>query len=632
MGTIGKPLVQSFRSRAKRAVATCLLGSVLIGFAGCGGGSFAAGGSSAAGGFVAEEGRATKIVPIAGTPGAVVALFPDGRVFYSPDGFNLGGGGSTILIYGRVSQVIDVVPVGSGVDVLFSDGSVFFSPNGRNLRGRGAVRAYEGPLSVASLTQVGTGIDAAFSNGGAVYYSPDGLNLGGGGSSVRVYAGGSDVLQIVAVGPGDAVVTLFAGGSAFYSPDNRDIGGGGSTVAAAPAGQITRLVKVGGGVLAEISGGEVHLSPDGKSLTGGVDVSAWTTLASGPFPARDSAYGVAFVGRLWLSGGFANQASANGCFWTCSFHDLWSSTDSAGTSWNSSPSFATATVPDPRDIDPGPDVQDAAPPTDFYDSYSALAVWNGQLTAIGATVWRSVDGVTWSPNTLADGVTAAPGPLPVRATENTRAEILGGSLFLVQLDSGEVYRSSDPNAAVWSDLGAIPGFTPRCGSAVFTMLGKIWIEGGGACDYSRVYHDMWSSPDGVTWTQSATPAAWSARMWPCVATSADGLVWLATGYAPTDWNNTTGVLVRYGANQADAWYSRDGSDWKQFKADIGSGLPDDGKLEPRHAPTCFVTGDAATGMNLLVVAGSGGSDPNGFNARVLNSIRLLSLPAAASLP
>src|ERR1700694_3439887 len=56
MGTIGKPLVQSFRSRAKRVVATCLLGSVLIGFAGCGGGSFAAGGSSAAGGVGAGGG------------------------------------------------------------------------------------------------------------------------------------------------------------------------------------------------------------------------------------------------------------------------------------------------------------------------------------------------------------------------------------------------------------------------------------------------------------------------------------------------------------------------------------------------------------------------------------------------
>jgi len=166
---------------------------------------------------------------------------------------------------------------------------------------------------------------------------------------------------------------------------------------------------------------------------------------------------------------------------------------------------------------------------------------------------------------------------------------------------------------------------------VFSLQGRIWIEGGGACDYTHVYHDMWSTADGVTWTQSVTPAAWSARMWPCVATGPDGIVWLATGYAPSDWNNTNGVLVRYGANHADAWYSKNGSDWRQLKADFGSGLPDDGTLEPRHAPTCFVTGDATTGTHLLIVAGSGGRDPNGFNARVLKSIRSLSLPKAESL-
>jgi len=69
----------------------------------------------------------------------------------------------------------------------------------------------------------------------ALYYSPDGRNLGGGGTSVRIYDGADEILQIVPVGSGDAVVTLFQGGSAFYSPNNRDIGGGGTTVSAAPS-------------------------------------------------------------------------------------------------------------------------------------------------------------------------------------------------------------------------------------------------------------------------------------------------------------------------------------------------------------------------------------------------------------
>jgi hypothetical protein len=628
-------LLEPFAARLKRLARGCVLGGTLVGFASCGGGASAPATFNASITSPSEAGPATKIVPVAAKSGAVVALFPDGRAYYSPDGFNIGGGGSTVAAYNGPLQVADIVPVGSGVDALLTDGSAFFSPDGRNLGGGGdTLSAYSGTLRVASLTQVGTGVDATFSNGGPAYYSPDGLNLGGGGASVQIYAGSAAVAQIVPVGPGDAVVTLFGGGSVYYSPLNRDLGGGNGTVAAAPAGQVTRLVKVGGGVLAEIGAGGVHLSPDGKTLTAGVAVPAWATPANAPLPARDSAHGAAFAGRLWVSGGFADPDNDNDCFSTCSFFDLWSTTDLTGATWNSSPDFATATAPNPRDTDPvvNNGVQDPPPPTDFYDAYAALEVWNGQLTAIGATVWRSADGVTWARNNLADGVTAAPGPLPLRATENTRTATLGGALLVVQPDSGEVFRSSDANAAVWSDLGAIPGFAPRCGAAVFTFQGKVWIEGGGACDYTQVYHDIWSSSDGVHWAHGATPAAWPARMWPCVAVSADGVVWLATGYWPTDWDNVSGVTVRYGANHSDVWYSRDGSDWRQFKADLGSGLADDGKLEPRHAPTCFVTGEPSSGMNLMIIAGSGGSDPSGFNARVLNSVRTLAVPPAALLP
>jgi hypothetical protein len=34
----------------------------------------------------------------------------------------------------------------------------------------------------------------------------------------------------------------------------------------------------------------------------------------------------------------------------------------------------------------------------------------------------------------------------------------------------------------------------------------------------------------------------------------------------------------------------------------------------------------------VMMAGTGGSNPNGAEARVINSIRVLPLPAAASLP
>jgi len=77
------------------------------------------------------------------------------------------------------------------------------------------------------------------------------------------------------------------------------------------------------------------------------------------------------------------------------------------------------------------------------------------LRAIGSTVWSSTDGVHWARQNLADGVTAAPGPLLTRAGENSRALPLGGSLFFLEPDTGEVYSTTDPNAVSWTDLGAI---------------------------------------------------------------------------------------------------------------------------------------------------------------------------------
>jgi len=635
--------------------ALCLLAMASTGLTACGGskGSSSAfpsaslisdgGGEKIANAPASETGPPTKIVAIPGGSGSVIALFPDGVAFYSPDGFNVGGGGSSAVANGSGNlKVVDIVPLAAGVDTLFSDGSVYFSPDGTNLGGGGsAVVAYSGTAKIASLTAVSGGVDALFAGGGSVYFSPDGRNLGGGGGSVNIYNATSPILQIVPVGAG--VVTLFKGGTAYFSPDNRHLGGGGATVPAAPgvSATITTLVQVGGGVIAEFNNGDTYLSPDGQSLAGGgasVRVSKWdTSTANGPFGERDSAHGAEFAGHLWLSGGYDDPTGSASCFNTCSYFDLWGSTDLTGTSWPSSANFATASSPNPRDTSPieNNGVQDAPVPTDFYDSYSALVVWNDRLLAIGSTVWSTPDGTHWARQNLADGVTAAPGPVHGSiATENSRALPLGSVLYYLQLDSGVVYSTSDIAAASWTNLGAISGFQPRCGAAAFVSQGKLWIEGGGACNYSQVYNDIWSSPDGITWTQSSTPAQWSGRMWPCIAASDDGVTWLVGGYAPTDWNDSGGVITpRYTVNRSDVWYSKDGATWKQYKTDYGSGLTDGNALEPRHAATCYVgAASGGSGKALVVVAGTATPTPSTDSNHVSNSIRTLALPATSSLP
>src|SRR5579871_4188056 len=104
-----------------------------------------------------ETGPPTKIIAVPGAAGAAVALFPDGRAFYSPDGYNLGGGGSTVQANGSSSlKVEDIVGVAHGIDTLFSSGSVYMSPDGQNLAGGGStVTAYEGTSKVTQIVGVG---------------------------------------------------------------------------------------------------------------------------------------------------------------------------------------------------------------------------------------------------------------------------------------------------------------------------------------------------------------------------------------------------------------------------------------------------------------------------------------------
>jgi len=590
-----------------------------------------------------ESGPPARILSAPGSASAKVALFPDGRVFYSPDGYNLGGsGGATQPAYGGPLQVVDIEPVGSGIDTLFSDGSVFFSPDGQNLGGGGSsFRAFHGPAQIVSMTPVQGGLDLLFAETTGVFFTASGHETAPGVPGTRIYAGAIEASQIVPLG-GTAVVTLLANGKAYYSPDNRNLGGGGSTVQVngSTGSLVSTLVPVGGGVISVLNGGAMYLSPDGHDLAGGghtIALPSWkVAIQNAPFAPRDSAKGAIFQGHLLVSGGYADPTDSDSCWLTCSFFDLWSSTDLTGTTWKSAPNFQTSSSPDPRDsvsvVNDG--TQDAPVPKDFYDSYSPLVVWNGRLFALGSSVWNSADGVHWAPETAASGLPLQ-GPLVgLVATENSRAVQLGDSLYFVQPDTGEVYSTADPNAATWTDLGAIAGFAPRCGASVFVLQGAIWIEGGGACDYSQVYNDIWSSSDGVHWLLQPTTASWSARMWGCVTTGDDGVAWLTGGYAPTDWNNASGVIrPRYGANHSDVWYSKDGLNWRQFKADWGAALPEGQSMEPRHAATCYVGEGSTSGTKaLIVVSGTAGSVPNDASAAVSDDIATLGLPPASELP
>jgi hypothetical protein len=70
----------------------------------------------------------------------IVTAFNDGKIFYSKDGNNLGGGGDTSLVYQLTKGQIAVAMLPSfknGIVTAFNDGKIFNAKDGNNLGGGG---------------------------------------------------------------------------------------------------------------------------------------------------------------------------------------------------------------------------------------------------------------------------------------------------------------------------------------------------------------------------------------------------------------------------------------------------------------------------------------------------------------
>lgn len=494
-----------------------------------------------------------------------------------------------------IAQVEDIVvrriPVVSngGVLSVTASGKAWFTPAAA---GGPAISAYGGSQKVLNVVPVAGGALAHFSGGG-VYFSPDGTHLGGTGQSVRVYYGPERVAALAAANGG--VVTLFANGRAFFSPDGRNLDGGGATVSGYAGKQsITGLVEVPGGVKAEFSGGGIYFSSTGTDLGGSgasVRTPAWNKLTgAATFARRDSAVGLKFRNQYWVSGGFYQSP-------TWSYSDLWATDTMDFSNWS-----LMAGVAEPSLTAPG----------NIFEPYSQFVQFNGQLLAIGSTVWTSADGKDWS-------IWSTNGP--TTATEDFAAFVLPDRVVALRTDLGIFSTSADGKS--WSAAMPIPGFAKRCGAAAFSAAGRIWVMGGATCDYQVFLNDIWYSDDGQNWVRATSPSSqrpatvpWAPRMWPATCSSSDGTMWAIGGY----WSS-----VGAGANLSDVWYSRDGLNWSRLAVNsVIKGV----SLTPRHAALCIADEDF---NRLLIIAGKGGTNPLNKVSTVLNDVWALELPRVRSL-
>ncbi len=185
---------------------------------------------------------------------------------------------------------------------------------------------------------------------------------------------------------------------------------------------------------------------------------------------------------------------------------------------------------------------------------TGLAAFNGKLWIIGGVngliryfndVWSTPDGVHWTQEVQHAPWAARSAPA---LAFNDKLWLLGG-LGTPQINSavrGDIWSSSD--GVSWSqEISDVPwqADSGRANYRAVVFQDKLWIMGGdGPLPY---LNDVWSSPDGTTWTCVTQHAAWSPRGGFALAVY-DNRMWLMGGFG-----NSTEL--------GDVWYTTDGATW-----------------------------------------------------------------------
>tara|TARA_R110002051_G_scaffold81910_3_gene146467 strand:+ start:11013 stop:12143 length:1131 start_codon:yes stop_codon:yes gene_type:complete len=161
-------------------------------------------------------------------------------------------------------------------------------------------------------------------------------------------------------------------------------------------------------------------------------------------------------------------------------------------------------------------------------------------------VWSSPDGVLWTQTTLAPFSTRG---FHTSVVFNDKIWVIGGR----QVESNISIRKNDvwssPDGVTWTEVTTSAPFLARNSHTSVVFNDKIWVIAGWSSGNNRE-NDVWSSSDGMTWTSVTTDAAFSKRG---AHTSVvfDNKIWVIGGEFP------------FSDSADDVWSSADGLSWSQ---------------------------------------------------------------------
>ncbi len=215
-------------------------------------------------------------------------------------------------------------------------------------------------------------------------------------------------------------------------------------------------------------------------------------------------------------------------------------------------------------------------------SGATVADFGGKMWLLGGNqsnvylseVWSTADGASWQQETPAAQWTGR--AHHTTAVFNGKLWVIGGWSFQppVFYAFNDVWSSTD--GVNWTQEVAAANWSPRSTHATVVFDNKLWVIGGAD---GQLKSDVWSSPDGINWTEVTPAAPWQGRQ-VHTATVYGGRIWVMGG----EINN-------YAFD--DVWSSADGANWTR---------------ELEHAPWAGRTAHTSVIFNhRLWILGGGGN-------------------------
>ncbi|MDX1364879.1 MAG: hypothetical protein R3243_11755 [Arenibacter latericius] len=263
--------------------------------------------------------------------------------------------------------------------------------------------------------------------------------------------------------------------------------------------------------------------------TRGLLFSETAVVVNAEFSKRNNHSVIEFNDNLWLIGGTDDSFNLN---------EIWSSTD--GENW-------TLVAEDALNV----------PPID----HTSL-VYNDKLWVISGSfnrVWSSVNGIDWVEESSSAAFSNREGHASV--VFDDKMWVIGGHYDGITLN--DVWYSTDGEN--WTEATESAAFSPRAEHTVHIMNNTMYLIGGASVEnFSQsFYNDVYSSTDGVNWTQINTSSVFPVRS-SHTAVTFDNKMWVTGGWsAIVNQETTMQEVVSYN----DTWFSEDGISWTQLTLD-----------------------------------------------------------------